>query len=166
MDSKGLREMRSRLPFLEEFLSVPPNGPHLSVWHLKQFLEVNDPVAYRPILAVSVDYGFVNCQTFEETCILIEIYQQVLLKSGNPLALHQACVAGELFEIASCFVQMEERWRPLMRNCYPLAEVVEREPAPELTQELGSESEAKQDSADLPSLMSRFWSFIGGGFAK
>jgi len=30
MDSKGLRELRSRLPFLEGFLSVPPAGPRPS----------------------------------------------------------------------------------------------------------------------------------------
>ena len=31
MDSKGLKELRSRLPFLEDFLSVPPANPRPSV---------------------------------------------------------------------------------------------------------------------------------------
>ncbi|KAF2015573.1 hypothetical protein BU24DRAFT_480328 [Aaosphaeria arxii CBS 175.79] len=38
MDLKGLRERRSRLPFLEEFLSSGPHGPRPSVWDLKWFL--------------------------------------------------------------------------------------------------------------------------------
>ena len=159
MDSKGLKELRSRLPFLEGFLSMPPAGPRPSVWDLKQFLEINDPMDHPPVPSVNVDYGFINCRTFEETCILMEIYRKVL-KTANPLALHQACVAGALFLFASGFVQMEEGWISLMKNCYPLEEVVESELGPELRSEVGSE--ADEDSAALPSLLSRLWMFIGG----
>ena len=51
-----------------------------------------------------------------------------------------------------------------MRNFYPLKEVVESELGPELRSEAGSEagSEADEDSAGLPSLLSRLWGFIGG----
>ena len=77
-----------------------------------------------PIPAVSVDYGFINCRTFEETCTLMEIYGQVL-KTADPLELHEACVAGDLFQFASGYVRMEKRWRSLMGNFYPLKEVVE-----------------------------------------
>ena len=118
MDSKGLKEPRSQLPFLEGFLSVPPAGPRPSVWDLKQFLEINNPRDYPPVPSVKVDYGFINCRSFEETCTLMEIYKEVL-KTANPLALHQACIAGGLFQFASGFVRMEERWRSLMRNFYP-----------------------------------------------
>jgi hypothetical protein len=159
MDSKGLKELRSRLMFIEEFLSVPPAGPRPSVWDLKQFLEISDPVDHPPIPSVNVDYGFINCRTFEETCILMEIYGKVL-KTANPLALHQACVAGDLFQFANLFVRMEERWRSLMSNFYPLKEVVESELGPELRSEV--RSEADEDSAGLPSLLSRLWGFIGG----
>ncbi|KAL9614184.1 MAG: hypothetical protein Q9167_001336 [Letrouitia subvulpina] len=121
MDSKGLKKIRSKLQFLEGFLSVPPAGPHPSVWSLKQFLDISDPIDYPPAPSVNIDYGFFNCRTFEETCILMEIYRKVL-ETANPLALHQACVAGDLFQFASVFVRMEERWRSLMRNLYPLKE--------------------------------------------
>jgi hypothetical protein len=87
MDSKGLKELRSRLLFLEGFLSVPPAGPRPSVWNLKQFLEISDPMDHPPIPSVNVDYGFINCCTFEETCTLMEIYGKVL-KTANPLELH------------------------------------------------------------------------------
>ena len=171
MDSKGLKELRSRLPFLEGFLSVPLAGPRPSVWALKQFLEISDPMDHPPFPSVNLDYGFINCHTFEETCILMEIYKKVL-KTADPLELHQACVAGDLFKFASGYVPMEKGWRPLMRNLYPLEEVVEPEPEPELRSEAGSEavsgaeseaeSEAGEDSAALPSLLSRLWGSIGG----
>jgi hypothetical protein len=89
----------------------------------------------------------------------MEIYGKVL-KTANPLALHQACVAGDLFQFANLFVRMEERWRSLMSNLYPLKEVVESELGPELRSEV--RSEADEDSAGLPSLLSRLWGFIGG----
>ncbi|KAL8833124.1 MAG: hypothetical protein Q9170_004482 [Blastenia crenularia] len=124
IDSKGLKELRSRLPFLEGFLSVPPAGPRPSVWDLKQLLEINDPMDYPPIPSVNFDYGFINCRTFEETCVLIEVYTKVL-KTANPLELHQACIAGKLISFTSRYVRIEERWRSLMINCYPLKELVE-----------------------------------------
>ncbi len=163
MDSKALKELRSRLPFLEGFLSAPPAGPHLSVWNLKQFLEISDPMDHPPVPSVNVDYGFINCRTFEETCTLMEIYGKVL-KTANPLELHQACVAGDLFQFASYYVRMEERWRPLMRNFYPLEEVVESQLGPELRSEVGSEG--NEDSAGLPSLLSRLFGGFIGGFAN
>jgi hypothetical protein len=70
MDSKELKELRSRLPFLEGFLSVGPAGPLPSVWNLKQCVEINDLMDHPPIPSVNVDYGFINCHNFEETCIL------------------------------------------------------------------------------------------------
>ena len=151
MDRKGLKEIRSRLPFLEGFLSVPPAGPHPSVWDLKQFLEIRDSMDH-PIPSINVDYGFIHCRTFEETCILTEIYGKVL-ETASPLQLHQACVAGDLFQFASDYVRMEEQWRSLMRNPYPLKEVVESELGPELGSEVGSEVD--EGSASLPSLLSR-----------
>ncbi|KAJ4322557.1 hypothetical protein N0V94_002319 [Neodidymelliopsis sp. IMI 364377] len=143
MDSKGLKKLRSRLPFLESFLC----GARPSVWHLKQFLEISDPISYPPVLSVRIDYGFVNCRSFEDTCMLMEIYGQIL-RVGNPLELHQACLAGELFQFASRYIRMDERWKSLMQNHYPLGKVdeLERGPGPE-------------ESAKLLSLLSNLWSF-------
>ena len=158
MDSKGLKELRSRLPFLEDFLSVPPAGPRPSVWNLKQFFEISDPMDYPPNQSVNIDYGFDNCNTFEETCTLLEIYGKVL-ETANPLELHQACMAGDLFQFTSGYVQMEEQWRSLMRNSYSSEEVVKSELVLELRSKVGSE--ADENSAGLPSLFSRFLGFIG-----
>lgn len=138
MDSQGLKELRSRLPFLENFLSARPPGAHPSVWDLKQFLEIGEPIDYPCIPAVSVDYGFVNCRNFEETCILMEIYGRVM-KVANALELHQACVAGDLFDFACAYVQMEDQWRSLMRNPYPL------QGSGDLSQGPGLRSEARPE---------------------
>ncbi|KAM3151938.1 hypothetical protein ABEW05_007674 [Botrytis cinerea] len=119
MDSKGLKETRSRFRFLEQFLSVPPSGPQPSIWSLKQFVAIDNPAEFLPSPTLEVDYGFINCQTFEEICILLEIYKR-LLKVANPLALHEACLDGRLFEFANWFHDMDESHRRLMRNLYPL----------------------------------------------
>lgn len=119
MDSCGLQRDRQELPWLEAYLSVPPLGPQTSVWSLRQFVEIDDPSTYPPIPAVGVDYGFMNCKTFEETCILMQIYKRLPSKA-NPLDLHQACLRGHLFEFAGLFHKMDESHRGLMKNFYPL----------------------------------------------
>jgi hypothetical protein len=119
MDSKGLKVERAQFPFLEEFLSVPPSGPQPSVWSLKQFIAIENPMDSPPIPALTFDYGFMNCGSFEETCILMEIYKRLLLKV-NPLELHEACLAGRLFEFAETFDKMDGDHRRSMKNFYPL----------------------------------------------
>ena len=118
MDSKGLKEQSMGFPFLEKFLSVPPTGAFPSVWDLKQFVAIAKPAEFDPIPAVNVDYGFMNCRSFEETCTLMEIYKRLLSKA-NPLELHEACLAGRLFEFAEKFDKMDEKYRRLMKNFYP-----------------------------------------------
>jgi hypothetical protein len=89
MDAKGLKEPRTQLPYLGRFLS---NKSRPSVWELKYFLDIADPMEFEPSAAVSVDYGFGNCSTFE-TCVLVEIYSKILA-SASPLELDGACRAG------------------------------------------------------------------------
>lgn len=122
MDSTLRKDSRSDLPFLEAFLSIPPAGPHPSVWRLKQFIAINDPAEHPPLPALQWDYGFGNCQTFEEICILIEIYKRLLQQNAavDPLELHKACLAGKLFAFAQKYHKMDENHRRLMKNSYPL----------------------------------------------
>jgi hypothetical protein len=119
MDAKGYRDDRLSFPYLEGFLNREPSAPRESIWDLKQFVEINDPIEFEPIPAVQVDYGFMNCQTFEEKCILLEIYKR-LLPRASPLDLHAACLAGDLFSFAQRFHKMEDSHRRLMKNGYPL----------------------------------------------
>lgn len=124
MDSTLLRkDFRSDLPFLEAFLSIPfaVGGPYPSVWRLKQFVAIGDPAEHPPIAALQWDYGFGNCQTFEEVCILMEIYKRLLQhRDVDPLELHKACLAGKLFAFAQKYHKMEEDHRRLMKNGYRL----------------------------------------------
>ncbi len=119
MDTKGLKNDRLRFPNLETYLSVPPSQLQPSVWSLKQFLAVNDPADFPPCPTLNHDYGFCNCQSFEEICILMEIYKRLLIKA-DPLELHKACLAGQLFEFASKFDKMDEGHRGLMKNFHAL----------------------------------------------
>lgn len=117
MDSKGLEKLRIAFPFLERFLSFPPSGQRPSVWYLKQFIAANSPADLQPQPEVIFDYGFFNCQTFEETCILLQIYQRLLSKA-NPLELHKACLDGKLFEFAQRIHIMDEDYKRLMKNIH------------------------------------------------
>jgi len=118
MDSKGLHENRleNSPRHLEAFL----RGGALSkssVWELKLFLAGEEAV--EPEKCVGVDYGFWNCRTFQETLDLKEVYREVL-RVADPVDLHKACIAGELFNFASKHVKLAPRFRSLMRNLYPL----------------------------------------------
>lgn len=118
----------------------------------EEFFKMSDPIDHAPFRLVNVDSEFINCHTLEEIRILLEIYEKVP-KTANPLGLYQAQVASDMFQIANSYVWMEERWRSLMRNLYPLKDVVESEPGPETKSE--ARSKAGEDSAGLRSLLSR-----------
>ena len=98
---------------------VSLSGLQLSVWSLKKFLAIEQLAKYPPIPAVSFDHGLMSCETFEETCILMEIYKRLLTKA-DPLELHATCLKGKLFEFAQGFHKMDKAYQRLMRNVYPL----------------------------------------------
>lgn len=98
---------------------VSLSGLQLSVWSLKKFLAIEQLAKYPPIPAVSFDDGLMSCETFEETCILMEIYKRLLLEA-NLLDLHKAYLAGRLFEFAGKFDKMQEGHRQLMKHFYPV----------------------------------------------
>jgi hypothetical protein len=106
-----------KLPQVREYLSHPPSDMNLSVWSLKQFLEINDFTESPPVEPVKVDYGFLNCQGLEEICVLAEIYKR-LLQVANPLDLHEACIKNRLFELARKYHGMDENYWRLMNNSY------------------------------------------------
>lgn len=117
MDSKGFKPERQTFRHLDTFLEYPPNEPHCSVWKLQVFLSNRDTSeAPSPVL---VDYGFMHCKGYFEVMELKSVYRSVLQLSG-PLALHDACVKGRLFEFARSFVKVEPRLSNMMRNPYPL----------------------------------------------
>ena len=101
-----------------------------TVWYLKDFVcaEHGEDEALYPIPSVDWDYGFFNCRNQHEIAALRKAYNQVLTRPGaDPLALHEACVTGKLFEYVSRFangVKSDRKFRRLIRNAYPLDPLV------------------------------------------
>ncbi|KAJ8092497.1 hypothetical protein PM082_023750 [Marasmius tenuissimus] len=109
-----------------EGLRVVLSMPHpYSVWSLKCCV-LDDGI--KPIPAVIVDYGFMNCKTPSEREALANKYRAVFkAKDFNEIKLHEACIQGKIFEYAKDRVSMtkEEKkvMKKLMRNPYPLRQV-------------------------------------------
>ncbi|KAI9736765.1 MAG: hypothetical protein M1834_000969 [Cirrosporium novae-zelandiae] len=125
MDERGLREQRQDFTAqgLDTFLSYRPGGACPSVFTLKHFLAQKDTInAPAPVL---VDYGFQNCRTHRDNLRLKEVYNRLLNKMGvGPLALHQACISGKLFQFTKSFIpDIEPRFELLMHNLYPLPDL-------------------------------------------
>jgi hypothetical protein len=101
-----------------------------SVWFLKDFVFADDEMARNGSAppSIGLDYGFFNCQNVDEVIALQSAYKQVLLPTdADPLALHKACLRGELFE----YVKQKARLKPqqlfkrLMKNPYPLVSMLQ-----------------------------------------
>ncbi|RPD67486.1 hypothetical protein L227DRAFT_25649 [Lentinus tigrinus ALCF2SS1-6] len=116
------------------FLDVMSGSPIVfkSVWSLKQYVDqVASASPDQPPLpepAVMCDYGFGNCKNAEEWKLLDELYKKLFAKGEygemDPLALHAACIKGELLEFVKGFVKLSPwtaKYTRLLKNPYPLA---------------------------------------------
>jgi hypothetical protein len=82
------------------------------VWDLKAFVRADDEFALGviPFLSVCADYGFSNCENKEEEICLRNVYKQFFSQTDcDPLALHEACLRGELFQYVDGFTKLEPR---------------------------------------------------------
>jgi hypothetical protein len=122
IDSKGLREYRLSLDLkhLEHYLRLPRKDPHESVWMLSRFIANEE--SHRAPAPVLVDYGFIHCKSFFDTMDLKEVYKNLLF-AADALDLHRACVTGKILEFATKHIKVEERFKSLMRNPYPLPDL-------------------------------------------
>lgn len=115
-------------PYIQDALTDRPSAK--SVWTLKEFVCADEEMRQdsKPPLPICVDYGFFNCRNSEEEACLRSIYKIILDKpDSDPLALHQACLRGELFDHCRQLLDLDPpgKFRRLMRNVYPLPEVEE-----------------------------------------
>jgi hypothetical protein len=104
---------------LVTFLATPPQG-RSTVWRLKQF--VNDNSNTSPPPHLQRDYGFKYCRQHDEVQHIKDVYWN-LLKTVDPMDLHNACVYGRLYEFASargCAVPKDRR---LMQNDWPASHI-------------------------------------------
>lgn len=115
---------------ITDVLSETPDR-NKSVWDLKQFMEnkkIHGPedTTHHPTRSVSVDYGFLNCETQEEYKLLFDLYKGffALRSAEKPLELHRACIQGRLFEYFTqdlkFKIQQKKKYKKLLRNPYPL----------------------------------------------
>ncbi|KAI6000927.1 hypothetical protein EDC04DRAFT_2584061 [Pisolithus marmoratus] len=119
MDAKGFGPMRNQVRHLEAFMKINPNEPCPTVWRLRLFVCSLD---VDPLASVAVDYGFLNCRTAEEKSSLKGVYKELLDSPRvDPMELHTACIKGKLYDFARGHKSnLQERFRMLMTNCYPL----------------------------------------------
>ncbi|EKM61774.1 uncharacterized protein PHACADRAFT_248618 [Phanerochaete carnosa HHB-10118-sp] len=120
-----------------QFRDVMSGTPHVnkSVWDLKQYVDqliaLQPDAEGLPPLTPSVlcDYGFSNCKSPAERKMLDEMYTQLFAKPGmDPLALHEACIKGQLFDFVKSLIKLGGRstavkYARLLRNPYPLPDM-------------------------------------------
>lgn len=109
------------------FESVMDNSRALpSAWYLKSFVYDakgnNLPSALR---AVAIDYGFSNCENATDRTRLRQTYRAVFDENADELLLHEACLAGKIFDFCSPLFPRwasdeREYFQALMANPYPL----------------------------------------------
>lgn len=116
VDTNGLKSERQRFRHLDQFLGYSPGVTPPPVWKLQAFLD--DKNATNAPELVLTNYGFMNCNGYFEIVELKKVYEGVL-ERVDPLALHDACVKGRLFEFTKEHVHVEPHLRRIMRNLYP-----------------------------------------------
>lgn len=90
---------------------------HQSVWELKRSTLLSQLSPHR---AVSVDYGFWNCQTPVERLSLLDAYTQFFKSGGDEMALHQACIENRLAGFMRSELGSLSFDAALLKNLYPL----------------------------------------------
>lgn len=123
-DKYGFESERKSFRHLQ---SVMDNNKALpSAWYLKSFVydaeAINLPSSLR---AVTVDYDFYHCRDATDRTKLRQAYCEVFDQGADELLLHEACIAGQIFQF--CF-QFFPSWtsadqnysQELMVNHYPL----------------------------------------------
>lgn len=115
INTKEYGRFQDIFPGPASFLTTPPEE-RTTVWRLKQFINDEDNTSPPPHL--QRDYGFRYCRQREEVQRLKEIYWNVL-KKVDPMDLHNACVHGRLYELASMRGLATTGDRRLMQNDYP-----------------------------------------------
>ena len=99
-----------------------------SVWFLKQAIVREDSTKEEVSMvpAVVVDYGFMNCRNESEKRQLKRVYKAFFdSPKGDPLALHEAAIKGNIHDYLSTVVQglKDPKFQRLMKNPYPLPDL-------------------------------------------
>ena len=125
-DSKGLRVINP-----VQFQDILQSQWRKSVWYLKQAIAHEDftKTESNMVPAVSVDYGFVNCRDDSEKRRLKKVYMDFFdSPNGDPLALHEAAVKGNIYGYISTVVKdlQDPMFQRLMESSYPLFDYISK----------------------------------------
>ncbi|CAG8433688.1 10409_t:CDS:2 [Diversispora eburnea] len=91
--------------------------PIKSVYYLKQYV-LSEFLSLE--LSVNVDYGFMNCRT-DEIKKLRNMYKKLFeTLQFDPQDLHEACMAGKIFNYIRSILPNEVVNANLLKNPYPL----------------------------------------------
>jgi hypothetical protein len=118
--SKGLQINDSA--HLRDLLHRRPTSWNKTVWDLKQVTLQED---FKMPPSVIVDYGFMSCRNDSERRELQRAYKAFFdSHDGDPLALHEAAIKGNIHGYVSQVVQglRGPKFQRLMKNPYPLPE--------------------------------------------
>ncbi|KAF8133967.1 hypothetical protein EV363DRAFT_1448604 [Boletus edulis] len=103
-----------------------PRGCRKSVWFLKRTIVQEDATEASSMeRSVTVDYGFMNCRNDTERRQLKQVYKAFFDSHGDPLALHEAAIKGNLYGYLSTVVKghKDPKFKRLMKNPYPLPDL-------------------------------------------
>ncbi|EJF62170.1 hypothetical protein DICSQDRAFT_161066 [Dichomitus squalens LYAD-421 SS1] len=145
------------------FLDVMSGSPrsYKSVWVLKQYIDqlicAEPDDVLEPVPSAAVDYGFVKCRNALDRKLLDDLYRRLFSeRDADPLALHEACLKGQLLEYAQGSVKLAPyltRYKRLLGNQYPLHFVAEEGHTPDqaTTTDVRPEMLLEEPSYELPS---------------
>ncbi|KZP17693.1 hypothetical protein FIBSPDRAFT_933890 [Athelia psychrophila] len=120
IDKYGFGADRESITHLQDVLSSTGSATSKSVWWLKSFV-LADAVTLQPRRSVVADYGFMNCEQPQDQEDLKAIYKKFFqCREADPIALHNAAIAGKIFEYVGGVVKLKKKFRRLMKNLYPL----------------------------------------------
>ena len=92
-----------------------------SVYSLKQYVLSESVDLSR---SVKVDYGFMNCRTEDEKRQLKHMYRKLIKTPRfDPRDLHEACLAGKIFNYVKSIIPNEVLKADLFKNLYPLKDL-------------------------------------------
>lgn len=102
----------SRCPFLHRSTTKK----FKSVWWLKCYVlvGVNATPNFISVTAI-IAYGFANCDQSQERQDLREVYRRFFeSEKGDPIALHDAAMAGRLFDYVRGVMKQKKKFRRFM----------------------------------------------------
>jgi hypothetical protein len=116
-DKYGLRKQTQKLRNLRLLLKSVSRW-HQSVWDLKRFTMSNGPL---PVPAVAEDYGFSNCHDGAGQRLELRAYYSAYFAKGlDEMALHRACVDGNLASFLVSVLGAPPFPSAVLLNSYPL----------------------------------------------